>query len=100
MSELEAERLANVVRSRACWDSSGVYHGGDQMDHGGETLIGLVGAHGDAFELLELSEEVLDHVPPFVHLLVDGERLCAARILGDNNLGTPRVELGDNGVAI
>jgi hypothetical protein len=24
------------------------------MDHGGEALIGLVGAHGDAFELLEL----------------------------------------------
>jgi len=30
------------------------------MDHGGEALIGLVGAHGDAFELLELAEEVLD----------------------------------------
>ena len=44
------------------------------MDHGGEALIGLFGAHGDALELLELSEEVLDEVPPLVHLLVDGER--------------------------
>jgi len=57
-------------------------------------LIGLVGAHGDAFELLELAEEVPDQVPPFVHLLVDGERLCAARMLGDNDLGTARIELG------
>ena len=50
------------------------------MDHGGEALIGLVGAHSDAFELLKPAEEVLDQVPPFVHLLVDSERLCAARI--------------------
>jgi len=86
--------------ARVCWDSPGVYHGGDQMDHGGEALIGLVGAHGDAFELLELSKEVLDQVPPFVHLLVDGERLCATRMLGNNDLGAARVELGDNGVAV
>ena len=62
------------------------------MDHGGKALIGLVGAHGDAFELLELSEEVLDQVPPFVHLLVDGERLCSARMLRDDDLGAARVE--------
>jgi hypothetical protein len=30
------------------------------MDHGGEALIGLVGAHCNAFELLELAKEVLD----------------------------------------
>jgi hypothetical protein len=30
------------------------------MDRGGEALIGLVGAHCDAFELLELAEEVLN----------------------------------------
>ena len=51
------------------------------MDHIGEALIGLVGAHGDAFQPFELAEEVLDQVPPFVHLLVEGERLCGARML-------------------
>src|SRR5246500_5601546 len=70
------------------------------MDHRGEALIGLVGAHGDAFELLEPAEEVLDEMPPFVHLLIDGERLCAARMLGDDDLGAARVEIGDNGVAV
>jgi len=39
------------------------------MDQGGEALIGFVGSHGDAFELLELAEEVLDQVAPFVHFL-------------------------------
>jgi hypothetical protein len=53
-------------------------------------LIGLVGAHGDALELLELAEEVFDEMPPFVHLLVDGERLCAARMLGNDDLGAAR----------
>lgn len=32
------------------------------MDEGGEALVGLVGAQGDAFELLELAEEILDHM--------------------------------------
>ncbi len=59
------------------------------MDHGGEALIGLIGAHGNAFELLELAEEVLDEMPPFVHLLVDGERRCAPRMLGDGNCSPP-----------
>jgi hypothetical protein len=39
-------------------------------------------------------------MPPFVHLLVDGERLCATRMLGDDDLGAARVEFGDNGVAV
>src|ERR1700752_5455852 len=70
------------------------------MDHGGEALIGLVGAHGDAFELLEPAEKVLDEMPPFVHLLIDGKGLCAARMLGDDGLGAARVKIGDNGVAV
>jgi hypothetical protein len=57
------------------------------VDKGCEAFVGFVGTQGDAFELLELAEEVLDQMPPFVHLLIDGERLCAARVLGNNDLG-------------
>jgi hypothetical protein len=60
-------------------------------------LLSLVGAHGDGFELLELSKEVLDHVQPFVRFLVDCERLCAARI---RTLAPRTSSSGDNGVAI
>src|SRR5450756_54297 len=37
---------------------------------------------------------------PFVHLLVDGERHCAARMLGDDGFGASRVEIGDDDVAV
>jgi hypothetical protein len=98
--DLSPDALGKLRCTRVCLDSSGVYHGCGQMDHGGETLIGLVGAHGDAFELLELAEEVLDEMPPLVHLLVDRKRLCAARMLGNHDLCAARVELGDNSVAV
>src|SRR5271166_5822990 len=86
--------------TRACWDSSRVYHGCGEMDHGCEAVIGFVGAQGDAFELLELAEDVLDQMPPFVHFAVDRERRNAARMLRDDDLGAARVEIGDDGVAI
>src|SRR5882757_9972058 len=70
------------------------------MDHGSEALIGLAGSHCDAFELLEPAEEVLDEMPPFVHLLVDGKRLGTARMLGDDGLGTAGVEIRDDDVAV
>ena len=38
------------------------------MDHRFDALTGLVGAHGDAFELLALAEEVIDQRARFVHL--------------------------------
>ena len=69
------------LKPRVCWDSSGVYHGGGEMDHGCKALVGFLGAQGDALELLELAEEILDQVTPFIHLLVDGERPCAAWML-------------------
>src|SRR5438093_10899968 len=39
-------------------------------------------------------------MPPFVHFLVDGERFCAPRVLGDDDLCTAFVEVGDDGVAV
>nr|WP_066793531.1 hypothetical protein [Sphingomonas soli] len=63
-------------------------------------MIGFVCTHGDAFELLELAEEVLDEVAPFVDLGVDLELLRAARMLGDDDLGPAAVEFGDERVAV
>ena len=70
------------------------------MDHGGEALIGLVAAHGDAFELLQLAEEVLDQVPPLVDIGVALDRRQAVRTLRDDDLGASLVQLADNPVRI
>lgn len=70
------------------------------MDDGVEALVGFVGAHGDVLEFLELAEEVLDEMTPFVYLAVEWQWLGAARMLGDDNLGAAFVELGDDGVAV
>ena len=70
------------------------------MDHRLEALVGFVGAHGDTLELLELAEEILDQVTPFVHLGVDLERGGAARMLRDHDCGAALVEVGDDLVAV
>ena len=51
--------------------------GGCEIDHCLEALVCLVTSHCDAFEFLQLAEEVLDQVAPFVNVLVDIERLGA-----------------------
>jgi hypothetical protein len=63
-------------------------------------LVGFVAAHGDAFELIELAEEVLDQVTPLVDFCVDDEWLCAPGMLGDYDLGSPLVRFGDDCVRI
>lgn len=37
-----------------------------EIDHGAEAFVCFVGPHCDAFEFLELAEEVLDQMPPFI----------------------------------
>jgi hypothetical protein len=63
-------------------------------------LWSVLSAQGDAFELLKLAEEILDQMAPFVHLDVNLERLGAARVLRDDNLGAALVEIGDDVVAV
>src|SRR6266702_3214649 len=70
------------------------------MDHGLEALVGFVGAHVDAFEFLEFTEEVLDEMTPFVHLGVDLESDGAAVVLRNHDLGTALIEIGDDVVAV
>src|SRR4051794_26675657 len=70
------------------------------MNDGAEALVGFVGAQGDALELFKLAEEVLDEMTPLVHLGIERQGLGAARMLGDDDLGTTFVEIGDDGVAV
>ena len=63
-------------------------------------MVGFVGAHRYALELFEFAEEVLDEMAPFVEVAIERKRLCAARMLGDNDLGAAGVEIGDDGVAV
>ena len=75
-------------------------HGGGEVDHCGEALVSLLAAHGDALEVLELAEEVLDQVAPLVDFLVDAAGDGATGMLGDHCLGTAFVEFGDDRVAV
>jgi len=43
-----------------------MYDGSGKVDCRFEAAVGLVSAHGDALELLELAEEILDQAAPFV----------------------------------
>lgn len=49
------------------------------MGHGGEAVVGLFVAGGDAAEFLEIAEEVLDQMAPLIHHEVAGN---AARPIG------------------
>src|SRR6266850_2457659 len=70
------------------------------MDDSSEALIGFVCAHGNAFEFLELAEEVLDEVSPLVDLGVERQRRSAPWMLRDDDLGAALVEVGDDGIAV
>ena len=70
------------------------------MDDGVEAGVSFVGAQCDALELFEFTEEVLDQMPPFVHFGIDRQFAGSALMLGDDDLGAPFVEVGDDGVAV
>jgi hypothetical protein len=77
-SEIGVTRI-ECSRTRVCLDSSGIDNGCGKIDHCCEALISFVAAHCDAFEFLEFAKEILDQVPPFIHLLIDLERGWARR---------------------
>jgi hypothetical protein len=70
------------------------------MDHGGETLIGFVAAHGNAFELFDLAEEVLDQMAPFIDFRVDVERAFALWTLGNNDFRSTFIHVCENPIRI
>ena len=70
------------------------------MDHGSEAGVSFVAAHGNAFELFDLAEEILDEMTPFVHFGIDGERFCASGMLRDDDHGPAFIQLKDEPVRI
>ena len=70
------------------------------MDDGCEALIGFVCPHRDAFEFLELAEEILDQVPPLVEFGV--QRQGAAPAVGAERSRFLRRarEVGNDGIAV
>ena len=65
-----------------------------------EALIGFVCPHRDAFEFLELAEEILDQVPPLVEFGVQPQRQCPPWVLRDHDLCAALVEVGNDGIAV
>ena len=63
-------------------------------------MVGFVGSHGNAFELLEPTEEVFDEMAPFVEFAIERQWFCASWVLRDDNLGTAGIEIGDDGIAV
>ena len=74
--------------------------GGSEVDHRLEAGVCLVTSHCDAFEFLQLAEEILDEVTPFVDVLVDIERLGAPLMLRDDDLRLAFVQVFDDPVGI
>ena len=74
--------------------------GSGEIDSGGKAGVSFVGLHGDTLEFLELAEEVFDQMPPFVDIEIDGDGLGASWMLGNDDLRTTLVEVGDDGVAV
>ena len=74
--------------------------GGGEVDHRSETAVCLVASHCYAFEFLQLAEEILDQVAPFVNVLVDVERFGAPGVLRDYDLRLAFVHVFDDPVGI
>ena len=71
-------------RARVCRHSPQGEEGGDEVDRRRETGVGFVVAGGDAAELFDPLEEVLDEMPPLIHLGVVRDRRFAVG-LGRND---------------
>src|SRR4051794_14022302 len=70
------------------------------MDHRCEARVGFVVTSGDAAELLDLAEEVLDQMTPLVHLEVAGDCGDPIGFGRDRGNRAPVVQLGAEPVAV
>jgi hypothetical protein len=59
------------------------------MDESVEAFVGLVATRGDAFELAEMAEEILEGMAPAIASEIGGSRcssVCLGRVKGQNAL--------------
>ena len=89
-----------LTLARACRHSSESKQRADEIDGGGEAGIGFVVTGGDAAELLEALEEVLDQVTPLIHFCVVGNGRCAIRFGWNHGNSAALVQYGTQGVVI
>jgi len=73
---------------------------GGEIDQSREAFVCLVGSHGDALELFEFGEEILDEVAPLIDFRVDGERFGTPWMLGNDNFRATLIQLGNDAVAV
>jgi hypothetical protein len=70
------------------------------MDDSGEAGVGFVVARGNAAELLDLAEEVLDQMAPLVHLEVAGNVGGPVGFGRDHGPGAPLVHVRADRIGI
>src|SRR5512144_3283761 len=85
---------------RVCRHSLEGQGGAGERDDSAEARISLIVAGSDAAEFFEALEEVLDQVPPFIHLTVVEDRRLSICLGGDDGDGAPVAQDGPQGVAV
>ena len=70
------------------------------MDHGGEAVVGLFVARGDAAEFLETAEEVLDQMAPLIHHEVAGNAVRPIGLGRDDGHCVPLAQLGAQPIVV
>ena len=95
-----AKAGACAARARVCRHSFQSEKCGDEIDCGGEARVGFVVSSGDAAELFDPLKEVLDEVPPRVHLGVVRDWRFAVGLGRDDRAGAAFFERCAQGVVV
>src|SRR5208337_4863450 len=89
-----------TLATRACRHSIEGEEGGDEVDRSGEAGVGPVVAGGDTAELFDPLAEVLDQMPPSIHLGVVRDGRFAVGLCRNDRDGASFVEDGAQGVVV
>ena len=70
------------------------------MDHGGEAFIGFLVSGGDASELFQVAEEILDEVTPLIHFEIARNGLLSIGFGRNNRLRATLVQVQAKGIVV